>query len=1564
MASLASSGGGVSVSALTPAAANTSHFLYGWNIESRAGRIDFFTNGVSDWNSDQARAFGAGGASEISSSSADIFITTQALPDSTVNTLSKISTSGLVSFQPAGSTFTGATRLRFSVDAGSFLVGTSSAVANYTSTFNLDRPVVVSADAEIYANAVTLNSGANITSDAANGVVRVGSTATTTINSAVISARGGVSILGSGMSFTSATVTGSAVVVLQPFASSFGASQTTAGLSFGPQLAGLTVGKAGETQAITLASTGSVNGPISVFGGSITVSQPQVVTSQSATLLLSASGSVSSAGSGSLRSSGDVRILAEGVSFGAAVSAPSTGGQIAITSDTLAASANISATASGRVLIAPRTSGRPIVLGATSASTLAIVSTINPFLKATTLQIGSETSGGITVAGNTTFASADVGSLRLITPGSVTTTNNAILTAQNLAITAGGGVNLPGSNSVSGAVAISASSMVTYSSAVSYSATAVDGVTPIFGVGTAVSQTNSPTVEQANEFLSVAFNPPPQIVITDFYGKVLDGNNRLAYQYSVSASVASGSGTVTGLTTSSRVGGLVTFTNLQVTSAFGVYAFTFSASLSPAVLTTRSVNYNILPPVPEPPTNVSAAVTGTSSANVTFLAPTNNGGSEILSYTATSTPGSISATITQSGSGTITVTGLTSNTSYSFTVTARNAGGTSSPSAASLQVRTDKVMHTVTLDPNGGSGATVSMTIPEATPTSLLANTSTRAGFVFRGWNTLANGTGINYANQESVSVSANLGLFAQWSSSLDRALVVGAERLATGSGVIQAGTSTNFTFEAWVYPTNLTGWRGIFNQSNGLGSDASRTFLGTLGGEIQFALNSGTMVDTNHTISVNAWSHIALSVTGSQVRVFVNGLPIFENLSYVRSSNIGSAFHLGGTHVPTEFWQGSLDQVKVWSTALDQASIAASMHTYSSSGVTGTLAAHYDFNAFNSAGEFNKASTTSNLSIAAGVTSANYSESPIVQTGTAHTTQTFVRFNRTYLTATGGWTPPSGVSRYKALAVGGGGSGGTRHGGGGGAGALLWTESFTASAVLPIRIGLGGMGHETISATAGRNGQSSFLGNLEVKGGGGGNGGNGAATSGGSGGGAASSNNLQGAAGSGLGLANSGGNGDTNNVHWLGGGGGGAMSAGGVASAANSLAGAGGAGFVTNITGVNSCFAAGGGGGRTWASGSSGGVGGTCTSGQVSATVATTGGAGSPNDSTAGSGQANSGSGGGGGGLVQSGELWGKSGSGGSGVVILSYGATLDITRSPVVARVGSPFSQSIQLQQTNLDGSINTGNFQVSVTASAGLTINGVALTRSYTVTSTNGIADFAGLGFAANVTGPLTLSFTSDSFGGTSMTITPTFFANNLVINSSNATTGALLGGEFFASSSAGISYLNTADLHAHAVANSISISVSGSISVSSDVNISISNRALTLRARGDIQVGNVNLLTQGELNFFSDSDGNGSGSIVTGASSIINSRGGRIMISGGTDPNTGYAAGSLISQWSGVRLLGQINSEGGDIVIRGRSGGSVTPSDVVSPGWTAGVLVGQTTIDSATGRISISAQVNSS
>jgi hypothetical protein len=94
---------------------------------------------------------------------------------------------------------------------------------------------------------------------------------------------------------------------------------------------------------------------------------------------------------------------------------------------------------------------------------------------------------------------------------------------------------------------------------------------------------------------------------------------------------------------------------------------------------------------PGSPTIGTATTASATSATVTFTAPASNGGSAITSYTATSSPGGLTGTLAGATAGTITISGLTASTAYTFTVTATNSEGTSTASSASNSITTSAV---------------------------------------------------------------------------------------------------------------------------------------------------------------------------------------------------------------------------------------------------------------------------------------------------------------------------------------------------------------------------------------------------------------------------------------------------------------------------------------------------------------------------------------------------------------------------------------------------------------------------------------------------------------------------------------------------------------------------------------------------------------------------------------------------------------------------------------------------------------------------------------------------------
>jgi hypothetical protein len=142
-----------------------------------------------------------------------------------------------------------------------------------------------------------------------------------------------------------------------------------------------------------------------------------------------------------------------------------------------------------------------------------------------------------------------------------------------------------------------------------------------------------------------------------------------ARSYTVTSSP--GSFTATGTSSPIVITGLQSSTSYTFTATSTNGYGTSAASAASAGITATTV--------PQAPTIGTAAASTATQVAVTFTAGA-TGGSAITQYTVTSTPGSITAT---GSSSPITVSNLTTGTSYTFKVTATNANGTSAESAAS-----------------------------------------------------------------------------------------------------------------------------------------------------------------------------------------------------------------------------------------------------------------------------------------------------------------------------------------------------------------------------------------------------------------------------------------------------------------------------------------------------------------------------------------------------------------------------------------------------------------------------------------------------------------------------------------------------------------------------------------------------------------------------------------------------------------------------------------------------------------------------------------------------------------
>lgn len=245
--------------------------------------------------------------------------------------------------------------------------------------------------------------------------------------------------------------------------------------------------------------------------------------------------------------------------------------------------------------------------------------------------------------------------------------------------------------------------------------------------------------------------------------------------------------------------------------------------------------------------NGSAATVGNAanSGSFTFTFPA----FWQISYLPNGGTGTQSSEYFQTG-GTPVVLPLTST----FTApTGKTFGGWATSSTSSTAVTTDyqtaaaityyaiwtQTSHTVTFDINGGDGAQTMANQSVASPSTLTPNAYTYTGRYFLNWNTSADGTGTQYADQAIYQFLANVRLYAQWG----RVITYSASGSESGS---PSRSSDNWTSGAVTLPTRGTMIKAGYDFAGW--TNGATTYTDTFTPTTIFALNP---VWTAHTYTI-----------------------------------------------------------------------------------------------------------------------------------------------------------------------------------------------------------------------------------------------------------------------------------------------------------------------------------------------------------------------------------------------------------------------------------------------------------------------------------------------------------------------------------------------------------------------------------------------------------------------------------------------------------------------------------------------------------------------------------------
>jgi PKD repeat protein len=137
-------------------------------------------------------------------------------------------------------------------------------------------------------------------------------------------------------------------------------------------------------------------------------------------------------------------------------------------------------------------------------------------------------------------------------------------------------------------------------------------------------------------------------------------------------------------------------------------------------------------------------------------------------------------------------------------------------------------------------------------------------------------------------------------------------------------------TLEAWIFPTAAqSGWRTIVQREvdayflhashwNGALVPAGG---GTFNGDVEWIAGPSA-------VPVNAWTHVALTYNGAILRLYLNGAQVASEARSGAIQTNSNQISIGGNMPYGEFFQGRIDEVRVYNRALDPAEIDDDMNS------------------------------------------------------------------------------------------------------------------------------------------------------------------------------------------------------------------------------------------------------------------------------------------------------------------------------------------------------------------------------------------------------------------------------------------------------------------------------------------------------------------------------------------------------------------------------------------------------------------------------------------------------------
>jgi methionine-rich copper-binding protein CopC len=159
-----------------------------------------------------------------------------------------------------------------------------------------------------------------------------------------------------------------------------------------------------------------------------------------------------------------------------------------------------------------------------------------------------------------------------------------------------------------------------------------------------------------------------------------------------------------------------------------------------------------------------------------------------------------------------------------------------------------------------------------------------------------------------------------------------GTSSLVTVADSNSLDLTTGMTLEAWVKPTSFNGWESVLmkERTGGLvySMYAADDTLNAPIGYVRTASGDNS-AQRNTSLPLNQWSHLASTFDGSTLRLYVNGIEVVNQSATGSMAASTGALRIGGDSVfGGEFFEGLIDDIRVYNRALSNGEIASDLST------------------------------------------------------------------------------------------------------------------------------------------------------------------------------------------------------------------------------------------------------------------------------------------------------------------------------------------------------------------------------------------------------------------------------------------------------------------------------------------------------------------------------------------------------------------------------------------------------------------------------------------------------------